>query len=87
MRLIIVALLDAGPQLALHALDAAAVAGAVPGALLLGHRRRRHRAGAPRRADAVAGAVGGASRLPSRRPPEAFYGGSRGAAGGTRAAT
>lgn len=40
VRLVVVALLDAGTQLALHALDATAVAGAVAGTLLLCHRRR-----------------------------------------------
>lgn len=47
VRLVVVALLDAGTQLALHALDATTVAGAVAGTLLLCHRRRRRRRHGP----------------------------------------
>lgn len=46
VRLVVVALLDAGAQLALHALHAAAVpAAAFRGFLLRRHNRRRHRRG------------------------------------------
>lgn len=79
VRLVVVALLDAGPQLALHALHAAAVpAAAFRGFLLRRHDRRRHQRGGGRgrggRGDGTgrrAQAQGARQRPRARLPPAA----------------
>lgn len=63
VRLVVVALLDAGAQLALHALHAAAVPAAALGRFLLRrHNRRRHRRGGARRGGGKEGGRAGGGR-------------------------
>lgn len=63
VRLVVVALLDAGAQFALHALHAAAVPAAALGRFLLRrHNRRRHRRGGARRGGGKEGGRAGGGR-------------------------